>query len=465
MNKPRPPEKLNINNADDWVKLRGRWMQERAAWVRANADKYFTTDEDLPLSRHILLFVVLAFVGFFIVWSSLARLDEVTRGEGRIIPSSEIQVIQSLEGGIVDEFLVREGQMVKVGDVLLKLRNLDATANFGTNQSKYLTLQAAITRLQAEAEGKSTVKFSDEVQKGAPQSVSEELNSFLANQTQLRSQVMVLEQQLSQRRQEVSELSGKARDLQSVIQLLIDEKAMVTPLVEKGSAPKIELVQKEREIKEKQTELNSVKASIPRAESAIREATARIDEMRKTAKAKAQMEMAVKLGEMSAIKETLGALEDRKDRTDVKSPVDGTVKDLKINTVGGVVKPGDAMMEIVPGNDQLLVEAKVKPKDIAFLHPGQEAMVKITAYDFGIYGGLKGQVVDISPDSITNEKGESFYHVRVRTNETQLRHNGEVLPIIPGMVASVDVLTGHKTVMEYILKPFIKTIDGAMGER
>jgi membrane fusion protein, adhesin transport system len=168
---------------------------------------------------------------------------------------------------------------------------------------------------------------------------------------------------------------------------------------------------------------------------------------------------------MNSIKETLSALEDRKDRTDIKSPVDGTVKDLKINTVGGVVKPGDAMMEIVPVNDQLVIEAQIRPKDIAFLHPGQKAVIKITAYDYGIYGGLNGEVVDISADTIANEKGELFYHVKIRTFDTALKRKGEVLPIIPGMVATAEILTGHKTVMEYILKPFIKTVDTALRER
>lgn len=458
-------ERLNINRPDDWIKLRQRWIKERTQWVQANADKYFTTDEELPLSRHIMLLAVSAFIVLFVLWASFARLDEVTRGEGKVIPSSEVQIIQNLEGGIVDEFLVREGDQVKAGQVLIKLRNLDAASNFGSNQARYLGLLATITRLQAEAEGKDSVEFSDEVMKGAPQSVTEELNAFNANRTQLTSQVLVLQEQLAQRRQEVQELTTKSRDLARTIQLSVQEKSMIEPLVKKGSAPKIELVQLERDLQERQTELNGVRAAIPRAESAINEANARIQEANKTARAKAQADLSLKLVEMNSIKETLSALEDRKDRTDIKSPVDGTIKDLKINTVGGVVKPGDAMMEIVPTNDQLLIEAQIRPKDIAFLHPNQKAIIKITAYDYGIYGGLNGEVVDISADTIANEKGELFYHIKIRTFETALKRKGEVLPIIPGMVATAEILTGHKTVMEYILKPFIKTVDTALRER
>jgi adhesin transport system membrane fusion protein len=465
MNKPSSKQADVTSSSDHWLLARQQWMKERAQWLRANADRYFTTDEELPLSRHILLMTMALCILAFILWASLARLDEVTKGEGKVIPSSEIQVIQNLEGGIIDEMMVTEGQQVKAGQPLLRLRNVDAASNLGANQAKYLGILATVTRLQAEAEGRDTVTFPDEVMKGASQSVMEELNAFQANRTQLQSQISVLDQQLTQRRQEVTELQAKAGDLAGVIESQKQEIEMIRPIVEKGSAPKIELVRLERALLEKQTELNSTRQAMPRAQSAIREASARIEEMKKTAKAKAQSELSGRLAEMNAIKESLSALVDRKDRTEMRSPVDGTIKQIKVKTVGGVIRPGDPIMEVVPTNDQLLVEAKIRPADIAFIHPGQNAMVKITAYDFSIYGGLPGVVVDISPDSITNEKGESFYHIRVRTHETELKRKGEVLPIIPGMVASVDILTGHKTVMEYILKPYIKTVDSAMRER
>lgn len=460
--KPNTPE---TSSSDEWLKTRQKWMKDRAQWMAANADRYFTTDEELPLSRHILLLAMGAAITVFILWASYARIDEVTRGEGKVIPSSEIQVIQNLEGGIIEEMLVHEGEMVKSGQPLVRLRNVDASSNLGANQAKYLGLLASVTRLQAEAEGRETVEFSSDVIKGAPQSVTEELNAFNANRIQLQSQLSVLEQQKTQRRQEVTELQAKAGDLTGVIDSQEKEKAMIEPLVAKGSAPKIELVQLERAILEKQAELNSVRQAVPRAQTAIAEASARIEESKKTMRAKAQSELSGKLVEMNTVKETLAALSDRKDRTEMRSPVDGTIKVIKIKSVGGVIRPGDPIMEVVPTNDQLLVEAKIRPADIAFIHPEQEAMVKITAYDFSVYGGLKGEVVDISPDSITNEKGESFYHIRVRTYETELKRKGEILPIIPGMVASVDILTGHKTIMEYILKPYIKTVDSAMRER
>jgi adhesin transport system membrane fusion protein len=423
------------------------------------------TDDELPLHRHLILVLMFAFFLFFILWASFATLDETARGEGQVVPAGEVQVIQNLEGGIVDAFMFKEGDIVKKDDVIMRLRDVGAQSDLGSNEAKYLGLMTSITRLQAEVEGKLVVEFPEDLVAKAPQSVAEELNAFRANKDKLQGQVMVLEQQLSQRKQEVSELSGKVNDLSAVIRLSQEEKRMTEPLVARGSAPRIELLQLERAIKEKQTELNGAKSAIPRAQAAISEAEARIGEIKKSFIADAQMELAAKTAEMSTVKQMLGALEDKKDRTDVRSPVNGTIKDFKINTVGGVVKPGDPIAEIVPMDDNLLVEAKIRPSDIARLRPGLPAMVKITAYDFTIYGGLKGEVADISADTIKNEKGEFFYRVKVRTKENSLRRKGEVLPIIPGMIATVDVQTGKKTVMEYLMKPFLKTVENSMNEK
>lgn len=480
MNKPVPPAKkpgppakkakpddldLNPNKDEDFAKLQNQWMRERREKMEAYADRYFMTDDELPLHRHALLVIIFLFFVVFILWSSFATLDETARGEGQVIPTSEIQVIQNLEGGIVDAFFVQEGAMVKKDQPILRLKDVGANSELGSNNARYLGLLATVTRLQAEVEGKDTVVFPEDVMKGAPKSVTEELAAFRANRDKTIGQVRVLEEQLVQRRQEVSELTMRASDLDAVIRLSREEKSMIEPLVARGSAPKIELVQLERGIKEKQTELNGVRQAIPRANAAISEAQARISEMRSTTIAQSQNELATKMIEMNTVKETLGALTDRKDRTEIRSPVNGKIKDFKINTVGGVVKPGDPIVEIVPMDEQLLVEAKIKPSDIARLRPNMPAMVKITAYDFTIYGGLKGEVVDISADTIKNEKGESFYRVKVKTFENSLKRKGEELPIIPGMVATVDIQTGKKTVMEYLMKPFVKTMQNSMNEK
>lgn len=441
-----------------------RWLADHMERVSAHGERFFDTDEDLPLSSHFLLFMILAFWVIFIIWASFAQLDEVTRGDGTIIPSSEVQKISSLEGGIVDEFFIKRGDEVEKGQVLVRLSDIAAASDLGANEARYLGLLATVTRLQAEVEGRIP-EFPTEVMEGAPQSVTEEMNAYRANKAQVASQTNIMQQQKSQRSQELNELQVRASDIRGQLNLIREEKQMVEPLVAKGSAPRMELLQLDRQIKEKQTELNGVLSAIPRARAAISEANARIDDVESAARQQAQTELSAKLIEMNAIKKGLGGLQDRKERAEIRSPVNGYVKDLKVYTVGGVVQPGQEFIEIVPKDDQLLVEAKINPKDIAFLYPEQPAVVKITAYDFAVYGGLDGKVVSISPDAVTDEEGNSFYLVQILTEENALKRKGEVLPIIPGMIASVDILTGEKTVMEYLLKPFIKTLDNSLNER
>lgn len=441
-----------------------RWLADHMERVSAHGERFFDTDEDLPLSSHFLLFMILAFWVIFIIWASFAQLDEVTRGDGTVIPSSEIQKISSLEGGIVDEFFIKKGDEVEKGQILVRLSDIAAASDLGSNEARYLGLLATVTRLQAEVEGRIP-EFPAEVMEGAPQSVTEEMNAYRANKAQVASQTNIMQQQKSQRSQELNELQVRASDIRGQLNLIREEKQMVEPLVAKGSAPRMELLQLDRQIKEKQTELNGVLSAIPRARAAISEANARIDDVESAARQQAQTELSAKLIEMNAIKKGLGGLQDRKERAEIRSPVNGYVKDLKVYTVGGVVQPGQEFIEIVPKDDQLLVEAKINPKDIAFLYPEQPAVVKITAYDFAVYGGLDGKVVSISPDAVTDEEGNSFYLVQILTEENALKRKGEVLPIIPGMIASVDILTGEKTVMEYLLKPFIKTLDNSLNER
>lgn len=454
-----------INESGEWAKIQGAWAKEQLDKASARADHFFLADDELPLSQHILLSVITVFFILFILWANFATLDQVTRGQGKVIPSRDIQIIQHQEGGIVQEFMVKEGDNVEAGQILMRLSDVGSSSDLGSNQKRYLGLKAKSQRLRAESEGVSAPEFTDDVMKGAPESVREELDAFRANQQNLSMQGQVLVQQQSQREQEVNELSTRIRDLREVIRLAQEERDMIEPMVARGSAPKMELLQLERSMKERQTELNGLTTSLPRAQSAVNEAKARMNELKSSARAQAQSELSATQIEMGTIKETLGALSDRQSRTDIRSPVAGIVKERKFNTVGAVIQPGQDVMEIVPKDDQLLIEAAVRPADIAFLHPGQKAVVKITAYDYSIYGGLKGELVDISADTIANEKGETFYRVRVRTPETHLVHRGQKLDIIPGMVASIDILTGKKTVMEYLMKPLIKTLDSAMKER
>lgn len=454
-----------MNQHSAWTAIRQSWAKEQMSIAEARAISFFDADDQIPLSKHFLLVAITLFFVVFLVWSNVATLDEVTRGDGKVIPSSEVQALQSLDPGIVEEFLVKEGDFVDRGQVLVRLRDIEAASDLGANRARYLGILASITRLQAQAEGREEVVFPDEVKQEAPNSVVEELNSFRANKLQLQGQLKVLKQQITQREQELDELNTRIGDIKGVIHLQRKERNMIKPLVDKGSAPQLELLQLDRGIKEKVSELNGLTASVPRTKTAIEEAQARLDEVVQTAKTEAQAELAAKLTELNEIRERLSGLQERKVRKEIKSPVSGTVQELTVNTVGGVVRAGEDLIKIVPKDDQLIVEGRVKPSDRAFIYPGQPAVIKITAYDFSIYGGLKGELLDISADTIEDDQGNPYYRVRLRTFETELKRKGEILPIIPGMVASVDILTGEKTVMQYLLKPFIKTLDNAMNER
>jgi len=457
----------NLNNAKDWDKLHKSAFSKQINKLEAYGDKLLATDDDLPLARHLQLFSICAIIIVFVIWANFATLDEITRGQGRVIPASDVQIIQHQEGGTISALLVREGDRVEPGQVLMRLSDIGTSSDLGSTRSKMLGLQAKIQRLRAEADGKSTPEFAEQVMEGAPESVRQELNTFRANNSQLQSQLSVLQTQLSQRRQEVSEINTRIADLNRVISLTNEEMAMIQPLVHRGSAPRRDLLQLEQQLAQQTSELNGLRASLPRANSAIAEANARIKDLETSFRKDAQNELTATLIEAQILQQQIPALQDRQKRTEIRSPVKGIVKDIKVQTDegGGVIRPGDQVMEIVPVDDQLVVEAQIRPSDIAFIYPDQPAIVKITAYDFSIYGGLNGRVTGISADTITNQEGESFYRVRIVTDKSTIIRNGEELPIIPGMVASVDILTGKKTVMEYLMKPLVKTLNQAMNER
>jgi adhesin transport system membrane fusion protein len=466
-NPAQPKPDMDLTNAQDYEALHKSAFGEdtKLDKAAAYAEKFLVTDDELPLHRHMQLLTICGCILVFLVWASFAKLDQVARGEGKVIPSSEIQQLQHQEGGTVDAILVKEGEKVQMNQVIMRLSNVGASSDLGASEAKYNGLKAKLIRLQAEADGKGMPEFPDDLTKAAPEAVSLELNTYRADTLKLSSEIDVLRSQLNQREQEVNEITTKISDTNRVISLAQQEMDMISPLVERGSAPKRDLLQMQQQMAQHKTDLNGLRAALPRARAAVEEARARLSDATTQFRAGAQADLAQTQIEMQTIGQTLGGLEDKKARTEIRSPVDGIVKDLKINTVGGVVKPGETVAEIVPTDDTLLVEARIRPADIAFIYPGQKAMVKLTAYDFSIYGGLPGEVADISADSITDEKGNSFYRVKVRTKVTSIKHEGQELPIIPGMVATVDILTGERTVMEYMLKPLIKTVDSAMRER
>lgn len=428
-------------------------------------DDDFSPADGIRWRDHVLLYTVGGLLLIFLVWANLARVEEVARGNGKIIPSSQVQVIQNLEGGIIDEFLVKKGDTVKEGQVILRMRNVQADADLGATTQKYSGLLAATIRLQAEAEGKDMVDFPEDLMKASPDSVRAEQDAFVARKKQIAGQLDILNQQMAQKRGEVDELNRRIADTSNVLKLSQDERSMVAPMVERGAANKMELLQLDRQIATQKAELNSLRSALPRSNAGVKEVQGRINDLTSSQRADAQRELAEKTIELNTIKQTLAAYQDRSERTEIKSPVHGRVQDIKITTVGGVVRPGDPIMDIVPLEDTLVVEAQVRPADIAFIYPGQKALVRISAFDFSIYGALEGKVKDISPDSFTNDKGESFYRVTVQTAETKLKKGSKEYDIIPGMQATVDIITGEKTVMNYLLKPFVKASQTALRER
>ncbi len=417
------------------------------------------------LSASILLLVI---VGFFVgaaVWANWAMLDEVTAGQGRVIPSSQVQVIQNLEGGILSDIHVREGAVVDRGQVLLTIDDTQAASKYREDRAKVLALKAAITRLAAESNGR-VPEFSADVRAERPDLAERELGLYRARTAELSSAMEVFARQIEQRQQELVELDSRIQQLAGNLELGQEELRMLEPLVESGAGARIDLLRVQRTVNDIAGELENTRQAVPRANSALAEVRRRMDERRAVYRSEVATELTQASGEFAALSEVMASAEDRVRRTEVRSPVDGTVKQININTIGGVVRPGEDLMEVVPLEDNLLVEAQIRPSDIAFLHPGQDAKVKITAYDFAIFGGLEGILEQISADTILDDQGERYYQIRVRTERNfMVDKAGKTLPIIPGMVAEVDILTGKKSVLQYLMKPLLRAQGRALTER
>ncbi|HIE9965083.1 TPA: HlyD family type I secretion periplasmic adaptor subunit [Legionella pneumophila] len=367
---------------------------------------------------HIILWTSLLFFIVAIIWANYAILDEVTTGQGKVIPSSEVQVIQNLEGGIIQNIFVKEGQIVKKDQILMQIDNTRFIASYAEAEKKIDALEIEIIRLNAEISDTKPV-FPDKFIKTYPHLVQDQLSLYESRMRELNQ-------------------------LKKSLELAQKELDLTRPLLKGGSVSEVEVIRLERSVSE-------IKGNIEKFKS---------EELDKLNKART---------ELFALIEANKADKDRLTRTTVRSPVYGIVKQIKTTTIGGVVQPGSDLLEIVPLDDTLLIEAKIRPSDIGFIHPGQKAMVKITAYDFSIYGGLEGVVEHISADTIidekTDKKEESYYIVKVRTDKNYLGTEKKPLPIIPGMQATVDILTGQKSVLQYLLKPIIKAKQSALRER
>jgi adhesin transport system membrane fusion protein len=420
--------------------------------------------EDAPRVIRLTIWGLIAFVAFCLLWAHFAVVDEVTRGDGKAIPSSHLQKIQNLEGGIVSELFVREGQVVNIGDPLLRLDDTRFASNVGETEADRLALLLRVERLSAEIQDRELV-VAAEVREKVPRQAENEEQLFNSRRQQLQDEVAGLEQQSLQRRQELREFASKQNQFRSSLELLRQEIRMSEPLVAEGAISPVEVLRLKRAEVESRGQLQATTLAMPRAEAAIKEVERKIDETRGRFRSDALTQLNEARTDLSKIQSTGKALEDRVNRTLVTSPVRGIVKLLLVNTIGGVIQPGSDLVEIVPLGENLLVEARIRPQDIAFLHPGQEAMVKFTAYDYTIYGGLKAELEQIGADTVTDDDGNSFYVIKLRTNRSHLGSEEHPLLIIPGMVASVDIITGKKSVLSYLLKPIIRARAEALRER
>lgn len=420
--------------------------------------------ETLPISLHLILWVSVVFLASALIWANWATLDELTRASGRVIPSSQIQVIQNLEGGILAEVLCRQGDRVKKGDILLRLDDTRFASSYDEGKLSSHALWSLIARLDAEVSGNSFVPPPDFPLEGQS-FLDSELSLYRSRQVELSAAIEILTQQLSQQKQTLQELKAEIRKFDKNAQLAEQELALTEPLVETGAVSQVELLRLQRAVNESVGRLDVSLLAIPKIESAISEAEGKISERKQQFISEAQAQLNEAQTMFSRLTISNLALADRVRRTDVRSPVDGTIKQILVHTIGGIIQPGMDLVEIVPANDTLLVEAKIRPSDIAFIRPGQKATVKLTAYDFSIYGGLDSVLELISADTITDERGEHFFQIQVRTNRNYLGTKENPLPIMPGMIASVDILTGQKTVMDYLLKPLKRAQAAALSER
>lgn len=424
-----------------------------------------------PRTSRMLLLTIVGLLAVFVIWAHFAVLDEVKRGNGKVVPSRQTQVVQSLEGGIISELLVQEGAIVKKDQPLARIEDTNFAAQFGEIRERRSAMAARVIRLEAGAMGKTTIEFPDELVKLSPRAVQAERAVFDAQARKLAQDIDVIAQQETQKSKEIEELRASETRFAETLKLLTREVQLTRKLYEQKVVPEIEMLRADRQATDMRGQLAVVQATIVKTEAAVKEAQSRLLNVITAFRAQAEDDLAKSRGDLAVLDENIKSAQDRVRRTELRSPVYGIVNKLNVTTIGAVVAPGASVMEIVPLEDTLLVEGRIRPQDIAFIRPDHEAVVKLSAYDSSVYGSLHGKVERISADTIVdekgdkNERGETFYRVMVRTEKNYLGTSEHPLPIIPGMVATVEVLTGKKSVLDYLVKPARMLRDEALRER
>ncbi|MET3596392.1 adhesin transport system membrane fusion protein [Mesorhizobium shonense] len=421
-----------------------------------------------PLFASASVYIIGALFVAFTAWASFAEVDEIARGDGKVIPASKTQIIQASEAGVVQEIAVKIGQTVRKNDLIIRLDNSGNTSSLGEEQAKSRALQARIARLKYEQSGNVEGSFPcpADIQKTAPEICDNEQKLLVARRENFEVKLSVLKSRLDQREKELDEATANADRLSKSLAVSDQETALVEPMVKKGLMARTEQIRVEREQTDLRGQLNLAGETIKKTQSAITEAQLQVNELGLQLQQEALSDLTQALADLSVVDETIRGATDKVARTDIRSPVDGIVNTLDVNTLGSFVQPGAVVAGIVPTSETLLVEARVSPRDVAFIQPDQDALIKVTAYDFSIFGGIEGKVSNITADSLVDQKtGEPYYQVRVATEKSTLQRNGKTYSIIPGMICSVDIKTGRKTILNYLLKPINKARQEAMSER
>ena len=414
-----------------------------------------------PLKTRRLLYAIALSVVVMIVWATFAEVDIVTRGQGKVIPSRQVQILGSQDGGVITEILVREGDLVQQGELLLKLDQTRSQSSLGENMAERSGLIVRAARLRAMVDGQpfepSQVMLTE-----TADIVYQEQQLYDSRLEELEVQKGIARQQLKQRREELRELGVRRGQLGRELELATEELSRTTPMIESGAVSPVEVLRLQREVNKAEGELKQTRAQLSRVSASISEAEGKLAGVDLEFSNGVREQLADTVNRINALTEAGAGLSDRVRQTNLLSPVTGTIKQLLYNTVGGIVLPGRDIVELIPADDSLLVEVRVRPQDIAFMAPGQVANVKVTAYDFVVYGGLEGKVEQIGADTVLDEEGNAFYEVSVRTTTVAF---GKDQPIIPGMTVEVDILTGKKTIMAYLMKPVLRAQQRSLSER
>lgn len=418
-----------------------------------------------PVKGSLLLFAILGFIGTAFLWAALTEIDDVTRAPGRIVPSGDIQLIQAAEQGVLQALHVREGQVVEEGALLMELDGSLLTSQLGQEEQKAFGLMARITRLEAEIDG-TALTFTEDLVARAPEVVKSEAALHQGRQEELQGKIDILERQRAQRREELAEAQVDQVTATETLAVLAEERALMEPLVKRGIEPATTLLSLRRSEAEWSGRKVRAEATLKRLETALAEIDDRIAAEKSSLRAGALTDLSVATAELAALRPLLPALMARADRAQVRAPMRGVVNRIHRSTLGSLARPGEDLLELVPLDDTLLVEAYVRPADIAFLRPGLPTRVKVTAYDFSRYGGLDGEIVRIGADAVKRSERaeEEVFVVEVRTTGTILDADGVAVEIIPGMVTETDILTGRKTVLDYLLRPVIRVKERAFRE-